>query len=164
MPCKGDPGIKAKPALAFISVFLQKAENLGFGKSTDWCFDTVWGRHSPTSSDRGKNSAISNFGPRVDTCSKYLTASSAQLFSRFAFQTRFKFCKIDKNEGRHQAKDHVQFSLLRDSFLDLIPALCFHIHPAYPQDSDERLKAESRFPQRSLSRWGLYHARSKMHG
>ena len=75
--------------------------------------------------------------------------------------TRFNFCKIDKNEGRHQAKDHAQFSLLRDSFLDLIPALCFHIHPAYPQDSDERLKAESQFPQRSLSRWGLYHARRK---
>ena len=36
--------------------------------------------------------------------------------------------KKDKKQGRHQAKDHEQFSLLRDSFLDLIPALCFHIH------------------------------------
>ena len=44
------------------------------------------------------------------------------------FRTRFIFCKTDKNKGRHQAKDHAHMSLLRDSFLDLIPALCFHIH------------------------------------
>ena len=36
--------------------------------------------------------------------------------------------KLDKTKGRHQAKDHAQFLLLRDSFLDLIPALCFRIH------------------------------------
>jgi len=49
----------------------------------------------------------------------------------------FQFCISDaiqflqnliKNKSRHQAKDHAQFLLLRDSFLDLIPALCFHIH------------------------------------
>jgi len=36
--------------------------------------------------------------------------------------------KLDKKEGRHQAKDHAQLLMLRDSFLDLIPALCFRIH------------------------------------
>jgi hypothetical protein len=35
---------------------------------------------------------------------------------------------FSKKQGRHQAKDHAHISLLRDSFLDLIPALCFHIH------------------------------------
>ena len=35
---------------------------------------------------------------------------------------------IFKKQGRHQAKDHAQLFILRDSFLDLIPALCFHIH------------------------------------
>ena len=49
-------------------------------------------------------------------------------FFSFAFRTRFIFCKTDKNKGRHQAKDHAQLLMLRDSFLDLIPALCFHIH------------------------------------
>jgi len=44
------------------------------------------------------------------------------------FRTRFIFCKTDKNKGRHQAKDHAQLFMLRVSFLDLIPALCFHIH------------------------------------
>ena len=99
MPCKGDPGIKAKPALAFMSVFLQKAENLGLGKSTDWCFDTVWGRHSPTSSDRGKNSATSNFGPRVDTCSDTETVIPYATFFSFAFRTRFIFAKLIKTKA-----------------------------------------------------------------
>ena len=84
--------------------------------------------YSPTSSDRGKNSAISNFGPRVDTCSDIETVTPCATFFSFAFPSRSVFAKTDKNKGRHQAKDHAQFLLLRDSFLDLIPALCFRIH------------------------------------
>ena len=49
-------------------------------------------------------------------------------FFSFSVSSRFVFEKLDKKESRHQVKDRAQFSLLRDSFLDLIPALCFHIH------------------------------------
>ncbi len=45
-----------------------------------------------------------------------------------AVEEKHADAKNIKNKGRHQAKDHAQFLLLRDSFLDLIPALCFHIH------------------------------------
>ena len=45
-----------------------------------------------------------------------------------AVEEKHADAKNIKNKGRHQAKDHAQFPLLRDSYLDLIPALCFHIH------------------------------------
>ena len=56
--------------------------------------------------------------------------------NRYPVRNFFQFCISDaiiflqklKKEGRHQAKDHAQPLMLRDSFLDLIPALCFHIH------------------------------------
>ena len=56
------------------------------------------------------------------------TVTPCAAFFSFAFQMRFIFCKTDKNKGRHQAKDHAQLLMLRDSFLDLIPVLCFRIH------------------------------------
>ena len=49
-------------------------------------------------------------------------------FFQFCISDAIFFCKTKKNKGRHQAKDHAQVFMLRDSFLDLIPALCFRIH------------------------------------
>jgi hypothetical protein len=68
-------------------------------------------------------SISSNFGPQVDTCSDIETVTPRAIFFSFAFRTRFIFCKTDKKQGRHQAKDYAQLLMLRDSFLDLIPAL-----------------------------------------
>ena len=63
-----------------------------------------------------------------ESCSDIETVTPCAAFFSFAFQTRFIFCKTDKNKGRHQAKGHAQLFMLRVSFLDLIPALCFRIH------------------------------------
>ena len=63
-----------------------------------------------------------------ESCSDIETVTPCAAFFSFAFRTRFIFCKTDKKVGRHQAKDHARVSLLRDSYLDLIPALCFRIH------------------------------------
>ena len=57
-----------------------------------------------------------------------MNAHDAQLFSVLHFRRDSFFAKLIKKQGRHQAKDHAQLFMLRDSFLDLIPALCFRIH------------------------------------
>ena len=81
-----------------------------------------WGAKSPTSaaSEKGKNSFLSDEAKLA----LELLASFLPRFPRGLISAQIAFSKKD----RHQAKDHAQLLMLRDSFLDLIPALCFHIH------------------------------------
>ena len=56
------------------------------------------------------------------------SSESNRIPMKNAVEEKHADAKNIKNKGRHQAKDHAQLFMLRVSFLDLIPALCFRIH------------------------------------
>ena len=56
------------------------------------------GKALPNKFDHGKNRALSNFGPQVDTCSDIETVAPCATFFSFAFWSRFIFCKTNKKQ------------------------------------------------------------------
>ena len=90
--------------------------------------EILWGRHSPTSFDRDQRGKSRNLGHGSILALSKKPLPLRHFFHVLLFRRVPYLKKLDKTKGRHQAKDHAQLLMLRDSFLDLIPALCFHIH------------------------------------